>query len=176
MSSFRVPDDVLDRPGVRTRVFDGVTIEWALFVINNRNKDFKDVSSDECNSDSKYDIVFGPVGNDDITFPLDQYAAGFIGLERLRDGLEFKRASDQYSFHTPKAIALAYPHEDLRPRQGAHGQRRLPDVGRDGRALLVELLQSARRREDGAVPRKRAEPVRAVPQPRHRALAAPTRQ
>ena len=87
------------------RAFDGVTIEWALFVINNRNRSFQDASSPECNHDSKYDVVFGPVGNDDITFLLEQYTNGYITEERLRDGLEFKRASDQYSFHTQRAIS-----------------------------------------------------------------------
>ena len=53
----------------------------------------------------EYDIVFGPVGNDDITFLLEQFTNGFITKERLREGLEFKKASDQYSFYTQRAIA-----------------------------------------------------------------------
>ncbi|MBQ9041688.1 MAG: DUF3990 domain-containing protein [Eggerthellaceae bacterium] len=105
VTEFEAPDDLLESPELNIRVFDGVTIEWALFVINNRNRTFSDIASPECNHDQKYDIVFGPVGNDDITFLLEQFSNGYITEERLRDGLEFKRASDQYSFHTERAIA-----------------------------------------------------------------------
>ena len=105
VTEFEAPDDLLKKPDLSVRAFEGVTIEWAIFVINNRNRAFIDASSPECNHDLKYDIVFGPVGNDDITFLLEQFTNGFISEERLRDGLEFKRASDQYSFHTPQAVS-----------------------------------------------------------------------
>lgn len=105
ITEFEAPDDLLENPDLNVRIFDGVTIEWALFVINNRNRTFGDIASPECNHDLKFDIVFGPVGNDDITFLLEQFTNGYITEERLRDGLEFKRASDQYSFHTARAIA-----------------------------------------------------------------------
>ena len=35
-------------------------------VINNRNESFIDLSSPLCNGDNKYDIVYGPVANDDV--------------------------------------------------------------------------------------------------------------
>lgn len=105
VTEFAAPDDLLSLGDLNTRIFDGVTVEWALFVINNRNRDFDDISSPDCNTDLKYDVVFGPVGNDDITFLIEQFTNGFIGEERLREGLEYKKASDQYSFHSEKAIA-----------------------------------------------------------------------
>ena len=76
ITEFEAPSNLLERPELRVRAFDGVTIEWALFVINNRNRTFGDIASSECNQDSKYDIVFGPVGNDDITFLLEQFSNG----------------------------------------------------------------------------------------------------
>lgn len=112
VTEFEAPDDLLERADIRTRAFDGVTIEWAHFVINNRNRKFPDPGSPECNHDLKYDVVFGPVGDDDITFLLEQFTAGYITEERLRDGLAFKKASDQYSFHTQRAV-------DLLGRKGA---------------------------------------------------------
>lgn len=105
VTEFETPDDLLEDRELNVRVFNGVTIEWALFVINNRNRLFGDVGSPECNHDRKYDVVFGPVGNDDITFLLEQFTNGYITEERLREGLEFKRTSDQYSFHTERAIS-----------------------------------------------------------------------
>lgn len=86
--------------------FDGVTEDWAVFVMNNRNRRFADISSPLCNTDLKYDVVYGPVGNDDVTLLLRQFSRGYIGREELRAGLAFKEASDQMSFHTEKAIAL----------------------------------------------------------------------
>lgn len=80
--------------------------EWAIFIINNRNRNFANPSSAECNVDAKYDIVYGPVGNDDITVLLRQYTRGYVDAASLRDGLAFKKASDQYSFHTERAIRL----------------------------------------------------------------------
>ena len=106
MTSFEAPDDILEREGLSTLAFDGVTEEWARFIINNRDKTFPDPSSPECNADAKHDVVFGPVGDDDITYLLCQYTRSFIDDVQLRRGLEFKRASDQYSFHTERAVAL----------------------------------------------------------------------
>ena len=40
--------------------------EWARFVRNNRSKKFKDYSDPECNLDNKYDIVIGPIADDDM--------------------------------------------------------------------------------------------------------------
>lgn len=64
------------------------------------------MASPECNTDAKYDVVFGPVGNDDITLLLRQYTRKLISRQALRDGLAYKKASDQYSFHTEKAVSL----------------------------------------------------------------------
>ena len=40
--------------------------EWATFVMNNRNRRFHDFASPNCNLDNKYDIVIGPIANDDM--------------------------------------------------------------------------------------------------------------
>lgn len=106
VTSFEAPDDLLNRPNLNIKVFEGLTEEWALFIINNRNRNFNDVASNACNLDCKYDVVYGPVGNDDITVLLRQYTRGYVDAAGLRDGLAFKKASDQYSFHTEGAVSL----------------------------------------------------------------------
>lgn len=103
---FEAPDDLLSNDNLNIRSFNEVNEEWARFIMNNRDKRFDDIESPECNSDCKYDVVFGPVGNDDITYLLRQYSRGSISGERLRDGLAYKKASDQYSFHTERAVRL----------------------------------------------------------------------
>ncbi|WP_172136376.1 DUF3990 domain-containing protein [Adlercreutzia sp. ZJ473] len=106
VTAFEAPDDILENSSLRVRVFEGVSEEWAVFVINNRDRRFADIASEECNADCKYDVVYGPVGNDDVTLLLRQFARGYIDERRLKEGLAYKRASDQFSFHTPRAVAL----------------------------------------------------------------------
>ena len=106
VTSFVCPDDILQDERLNTRIFNEVDETWAVFIINNRKRDFEDIASLECNADAKYDVVVGPVGDDDITLLLRQYTRGLIDSEALRNGLSYKEASDQYSFHTEKAIAL----------------------------------------------------------------------
>jgi hypothetical protein len=79
--------------------------DWARFVVNNRNQNFKDFTSLECNMDNKYDIVTGPVANDDITALIDVYLAGILSDEALIKELTFRDLSDQVSFHTEKSAA-----------------------------------------------------------------------
>jgi hypothetical protein len=91
---------------LHSKEFDKVDNDWAMFIINNRDKDFKDISNSLSNHDNKYDIVFGAVANDDIATTFALYKDGFITSEILTDRLKFKNLSNQYSFHTEKAIML----------------------------------------------------------------------
>jgi len=85
--------------------FNEPSVEWARFVINNRNNKFTDTNSSESNIDGKYDIVIGPVANDDITALVDVYLSGILSDELLAKELTFRDLSIQYSFHTERAIS-----------------------------------------------------------------------
>ncbi|MCL2112164.1 MAG: DUF3990 domain-containing protein [Clostridiales bacterium] len=91
--------------GLNTLSFAKPSIEWARFVMNNRNRIFDETGSSECNHDAKYDIVVGPIANDDMVLLFRQYAEEFITIETLARDLEFCELTNQYSFHTEKAIA-----------------------------------------------------------------------
>jgi hypothetical protein len=82
--------------------------KWAVFVMNNRNRKFKDIDSLECNHDNKYDLVTGPIANDDLALLFRQFTNGLINIDVLRKEMEYKELTDQYSFHTEKAIALLH--------------------------------------------------------------------
>ena len=86
------------------RIFDKPSKEWALFVINNRNREFKEIDSIECNMDKKYDIVVGPIANDDLALLFRQFSNGLIDVDILVREMKFKKLTDQYSFHTSKAL------------------------------------------------------------------------
>lgn len=80
--------------------------EWARFVKNNRNRKFTDVSSPESNIDNKYDIVIGPIANDAMAVLFRQYENGMIDFDTMLKGMEYKETTNQYSFHTDRAIQL----------------------------------------------------------------------
>ena len=88
------------------RFADAPSEEWARFVMNNRSRSFMDYASIECNLDNKYDIVVGPVADDDMAMLFRQYQNEFITFENLISGMTFRKTTNQYSFHTERAIAL----------------------------------------------------------------------
>lgn len=83
-----------------------VSKEWAQFVMNNRDRYFKDIHSQLCNLDSKYDIVIGPIADDDLAMLFRQFNNKYINFDELVKGLEYKKTSNQISFHTERAITL----------------------------------------------------------------------
>jgi len=85
--------------------FDAPTTDWAMFVLNNRNRNFSNISDKMCNHDNKYDIVIGAIANDDISLLFRSFERGLIDIERLTKEMEYKKLTNQYSFHTQKAIA-----------------------------------------------------------------------
>ncbi|SFW22509.1 DUF3990 domain-containing protein [Ruminococcus flavefaciens] len=88
------------------RFADVPSKEWARFVMNNRSRSFTDHASAECNHDNKYDIVIGPVADDDMAMLFRQYQNELITFENLINGMTFRKTTNQYSFHTERAISL----------------------------------------------------------------------
>jgi hypothetical protein len=87
------------------KLFSEPSAEWALFVLNNRNRFFRDFTALDNNHDNKYDIVTGPVANDDIALLFRTFTNGYIDLDALVNGMKYKNLSNQYSFHTEQAVA-----------------------------------------------------------------------
>ena len=80
------------------------TEEWAKFVMNNRNRTFTNVKDTLCNKDNKYDIVIGPVADDNMALLFRQYENEIIDFKTLLAGMIYQKTSSQYSFHTEKSI------------------------------------------------------------------------
>lgn len=102
---FDFDDSILEDSKLSTCIFQKPSKEWALFVINNRNRNFKDYSDTACNFDLKYDLVTGPIANDDLALLFRQFSNGLIGVDTLVKEMKYKKLTNQYSFHTPKALA-----------------------------------------------------------------------
>ena len=105
---FDFDEKLLSSTELKARLFDSEkpSAEWALFVSNNRKEGLTEIESTDCNQDLRYDIVVGPVANDDLALLFRQFSNGFIDLEGLKKGMEYKKLTDQYSFHTEKAISF----------------------------------------------------------------------
>ena len=99
-------DDSMEKSTYRMKIkrFSKPSAEWARFVINNRNKRFTQIQGPDCNIDCKYDIVIGPVANDDITALVDVYLSGILSDDALMRELSFRELSIQFSFHTKQSI------------------------------------------------------------------------
>jgi hypothetical protein len=105
VSKFKLDDKIYDDKTLRILSFEKPTRDWALFVINNRDVNFADISNALCNQDNKYDMVFGAVANDDIVYLLRTFRRRLIDVDYLLKGLEYKKLTNQYSFHTARALA-----------------------------------------------------------------------
>lgn len=106
LNAFEIDVDSLPG-GLNVKNFGTETSEeWAGFVMNNRNRKFDDVSNPECNLDNKYDIVIGPIANDDMAVLFRQYENGILSFDKMISGMVYKETTNQYSFHTDRAVAL----------------------------------------------------------------------
>ena len=78
---YETDDSIMENPRLNTRTFAlNPTIEWARFVVNNRSRDFNNYSSIDCNSDCKYEVVFGPVADDAVAATVRR----FLGENSVR--------------------------------------------------------------------------------------------
>lgn len=104
---YEISDDFLKNQELNILDFGGKLSEkWAVFVMNNRNRYFEDFADKNCNFDCKYDIVSGPIANDDMAVLFRQYQNHMISLDVLIEGMTYKKMTSQYSFHTERAVKL----------------------------------------------------------------------
>ena len=95
VTEFEFDESALTKLSVKQ--FDGPNEEWALFVLANRSKEHEQPTH-------SYDIVIGPVADDDIAQLFRNFNDGFINITMLVKGLKYKKVSSQYFFHTEAAI------------------------------------------------------------------------
>lgn len=102
---YEVPDNMVEIEELNFRVFnDNPTIEWAIFIRNNRDRKFSDYESLECNLDCKYDVVVGPVADDTVGLLIRQFSRGTIDAEYMKREFDFGKLTNQYTFHTEKSL------------------------------------------------------------------------
>lgn len=106
MNEFILDENIFSDENIQLKHFTEPTIEWADFIINNRNREFSDHSNVNSNHNNQYDVVIGPVANDDIILTLELYIDGRLSSNGLVEALRYKELSQQISFHTEKALSF----------------------------------------------------------------------
>ena len=95
---YEIDDDFRELSDLRIKDFGAhTTEEWAKFIMNNRNRTFTDEKSLLCNRDNKYDIVIGPVADDNMALLFRQYENEIIDFSTLLKGMIYRKTSSQYS-------------------------------------------------------------------------------
>lgn len=103
---FEFDEEAFNSDILQIKLFSEPTKEWALFVINNRNRYYTDTQDPLNNHDGKYDIVVGPIANDDLALLFRQFTNNMINIDTLVREMEFKKLTDQYSFHSEESLSF----------------------------------------------------------------------
>jgi len=95
VSVYEIDDEVLADRSLRIREFNGVDESWLKFVVGCRRENA--VKHD-------FDLVFGPVANDNVFLTVNLYESGALDAQAAIAQLRAYKTYDQLSFHTEKVI------------------------------------------------------------------------
>ena len=99
VSEFEFDVALLQSDALKVKIFEDYSVEWANFILQNR-----DIHSQHPTHD--YDIVYGPIADDGVTFQLRRYQSGAISIEELVRELQYARGiTFQYFFGTVLALS-----------------------------------------------------------------------
>ena len=98
VSEFEFDETLLQGNELKVKIFEDYSVEWAIFILQNR-----DVHNQH--PIHEYDIVYGPIADDGVTFQLRRYQAGTISIDELVKELQYaKGITFQYFFGTTLAL------------------------------------------------------------------------
>jgi hypothetical protein len=80
---------------LQIKVFDAISVDWLDFIAQNRR------SSSLAH---QFDVVIGPVADDDTMTTVIRYMAGTYTQQEALERLRFKKTTNQVSFHTQQAV------------------------------------------------------------------------
>lgn len=100
VTEFLFDENLMQSSEFKILIYPDYSEDWAKFVLANRNKDAQLPVHD-------YDIVYGPIADDGVTYQLRRYEGGVISLSRLVEELKYaKGITFQYFFGTERALKL----------------------------------------------------------------------
>ena len=98
ITGFLFDESVMSSADLKVLSYPDYCEEWALFVLANRDRNGMHPIHD-------YDIVYGPIADDGVTYQLRRYEGGLISLTQLVEELKYaKGITFQYYFGTQKAL------------------------------------------------------------------------
>lgn len=98
VSKFEFDESLLQSGELKVKTFLNYSEEWAEFVLMNRDIEVNQPAHD-------YDIVYGPIADDGVTFQLRRYKSGAITLAELVKELHYSQGiTYQYFFGSQRAI------------------------------------------------------------------------
>lgn len=98
VTEFLFDESVMSSADLKVLSYPDYCEEWALFVLANRDRNGMHPIHD-------YDIVYGPIADDGVTYQLRRYEGGLISLTQLVEELKYaKGITFQYYFGTQKAL------------------------------------------------------------------------
>ncbi|MBR5842404.1 MAG: DUF3990 domain-containing protein [Bacteroidaceae bacterium] len=99
VSVFEFEEALLQGDELKVKIFPDYSVEWATFILKNR-----DIREQHPTHD--YDIVYGPIADDGVTFQLRRFQSGVISIEELVKELQYARGiTFQYFFGTKLALS-----------------------------------------------------------------------
>lgn len=98
VNEFLFDETLMTSGELKVKVFNDYSVEWAEFVLMNRDSKRDQTSHD-------YDIVYGPIADDGVNYQLRRYWGGVITLPKLIEELKYaKGITFQYFFGTERAL------------------------------------------------------------------------
>lgn len=98
VTEYLFDETVMESGDLKVLTYPDYSEEWARFVLANRNRKGVHPVHD-------YDIVYGPIADDGVTFQLRRYEGGLISLAQLVEELKYaKGITFQYFFGTQRAL------------------------------------------------------------------------
>lgn len=95
VSVYEVDDEMAEK--VRVLIFEAANKEWLRYIAANRTGKLLD---------EKYDIVIGPVANDQTIRTVNNYLKGYFPEDVAIRLLLPQKLKDQYAFRTERALKL----------------------------------------------------------------------
>lgn len=81
---------------------------WLDFILQNRQGKY---------NGKNFDLIIGPVANDDVYATLIVYEQGILNVEQTIEALKIKKLYNQYVFKTEKALSLLKYNNSFDPRE-----------------------------------------------------------
>ena len=95
VSVYEMEDSVLEDSRMHMLKYHGATVEWLNFVVRNRRT----------SPMHDFDMVFGPVANDNLYATISMYENGQLSVEAAIVQLKTHVLFNQISFHTTQALS-----------------------------------------------------------------------